>query len=143
MPERTIRDVIVDRPILTASPLLSVREAVLKMVQARVGALMLVKNGRLAGIFTERDALVRVIAARLDPDTTPVEAVMTAGPETIEAGKPLAHALHRMHDGGFRHMPVVEDGVPIGMVSVRDALGPEIAQMERNLAQCEAITELL
>ena len=99
------------------------REAAQLMASEKIGALPVVKDGRLAGIFTERDALVRVLARGLDPDTTRLAEVMTADPVTIDARRPLKHALQMMVDGNFRHVPVVEGGSVVGMVSARDALG--------------------
>ena len=68
---------------------------------------------------------------------------MTADPRTIAPDRPLGHALHLMYDGGYRHVPVVEHGRPIGMVSARDALGPELAVFEDELVQREHIREIL
>jgi CBS domain-containing protein len=143
MPERKIEDVIAGRSIITAAPELTVREAVLRMVHSHVGALLILEKGRLVGIFTERDLLARVVAQGRCPDETHVYDVMTPDPATIPDDRPLCHALHLMHEGGFRHMPVLRDGAVVGMVSVRDAIGPELSQLERDLDQREAITELL
>ena len=143
MPTRIIRDVIERQPILTATGDISVREATRRMVSAHVGSIMITEGDRIAGIFTERDALVRVLAKAVDPETTRVDAVMTPNPQTVEADVPLGHALHLMYEGGFRHVPVVEDGRPIGMVSARDALGPELAAFEDELQQRVTIAERL
>jgi len=113
------------------------------MKRSRVGAIMVVEGGRLAGIFTERDALFRVVADGRDPRTTRLAEVMTRNLQTIGPDKPLGHALHMMYEGGFRHVPVVENGVPIGMVSARDALGPELLDFEAELVQREHIREIL
>lgn len=143
MPTRIIRDVIERQPILTATGDISVREATRRMVNAHVGSIMITEGDRIAGIFTERDALVRVLAKAVDPETTRVDAVMTPNPQTVEADVPVGHALHLMYEGGFRHVPVVEDGRPVGMISARDALGPELAAFEDELQQRVAIAERL
>lgn len=143
MPSRTIREVIHNQSILTAPGDLSVREATRRMAAARVGAIMITRDAHLIGIFTERDALVRVLAKGLDPDSTRLEEVMTRDPQTTRAELSLGQALHLMYDGGFRHVPVVDNGVPVGMISARDALGPELVAFETELQQREAITELL
>jgi CBS domain-containing protein len=104
----------------------------------------MVRSGpRLAGIFTERDALYRDLAAGKDPKRITLGEVMTADPTTIAADKPFGHALHLMYERGFRHVPVVENGLPIGMVSARDALGPEMEQFEAELREREHLTEIL
>lgn len=143
MPTRKIQEVIQGQRPLTADARTSVRDASRQMAAAKVGAIMIVEGGRLSGIFTERDALVRVLAAGLDADITPLAAVMTHSPQTITPERPLGHAMHLMYEGGFRHVPVVVDGVPVGMVSARDALGLEILAFEEELEQRQTITELL
>ncbi|TAH49687.1 MAG: CBS domain-containing protein [Betaproteobacteria bacterium] len=143
MPTRTIAEVVRGQRILTANGDLSVREASERMAAERVGSVMVVRDGRLAGIFTERDALFRVLAARRDPETTRIADVMTANPQTITPDRPLGHAMHMMNEGGFRHVPVVVDGRPVGMVSARDALGCELLAFEQELEQRESISERL
>lgn len=127
---RTIRDIIKNQKILALPPETAVREAARAMADRNVGSAMVVEGGKLVGIFTERDALVRVLAAALDPVTTKLSAVMVRKVLTISPDRSLVNALHRMRDNGFRHMPVVEEGIPIGMVSVRDALASDLIQLE-------------
>jgi len=143
MPHRTIRDLIGNQTILTASAETNVNEAAGLMKRTNVGAIMVVESGRLVGIFTERDALFRVIAEGREPHATRIAEVMTRNPQTIDPDKPLGHALHMMYEGGFRHVPVVENGRPLGMVSARDALGPELDAFESELVQREHIREIL
>ncbi len=134
MPRRMIRDIIAGHGPVTASQAMSVREASRLMAQRRIGALLVVEGQRIAGIFTERDALNKVLAGGLDPDKTTLGQVMVANPDTIRADKPLAYALHMMAEGGYRHVPVVDDaGVPVGMVSARDALGQDMVDLEREM----------
>jgi len=113
------------------------------MKEHNVGALMVVERGRLTGIFTERDALFRVLAEGRDPATTHIADVMTTKPRTIDPDKAIGHALLMMYDGGFRHVPVVEDGKPLGMISARDALGPELQEFDSELVHREHIGEVL
>ena len=134
MPKRVIADILAGRGLVDAVPSLSVRAACKLMAEKRIGALLVVESGLIAGIFTERDALNKVLAGDLDPDKTTLAQVMVADPQTIRADKPLAHALHMMAEGGFRHVPVVDDaGRPVGMVSARDALGQDIVDLERDI----------
>ena len=101
------------------------------MAQRKMGAVMVVDpEGRLLGIFTERDAVHRVIARQRDPHTTCLAEVMTPDPQTAEPRETFGYALLQMHEQGFRHMPVVEDGRPVGMVSARNALDPELEEFE-------------
>ena len=103
----------------------------------------MVENGHLVGIFTERDALVRVLAEGLDPEITPLAAVMTLNPITVHPDQPFMSALHLMYENGFRHVPVAENGRPLGMVSARDALEREAAEFEATLHQREHLRTIL
>lgn len=141
MPTRPIRDILRNQKLVTATPGMSVREAARLMAREKKGALPVVESGRLVGIFTERDALARVLAAGLDADAVKLSEVMTRDPRTIAADRPLNHALHMMFEGGFRHIPVVDGGRVIGVVSARDALGPEMTQFEKELNQRDDLAE--
>ena len=143
MPHRKIRDVIASRKALTAPSQTTVADAARLMKKHAVGALLIVDEAHLIGIFTERDALFRVIALDKDPKTTRVASAMTKKPRTIDPDRPVGHALHMMYEGGFRHVPVIENGRPVGMVSARDALGPEFAQFQSELTDREHIGEIL
>lgn len=138
MPRRMISEVLAGRSLVTASKDMTVRAAACLMVEKRIGALVVTEGGRIAGIFTERDALNKVMAPALDPDTTTLASVMVSDPQTITVDKPLAYALYMMAEGGFRHVPVVDaNGAPVGMVSARDALGQDLVEFERELKHLE------
>lgn len=142
MPTRMISSIIAGRPLVSCSKEMTVRTACRLMASHKVGALLVVDKNRIAGIFTERDALNKVLAGGLDPDSTQVAQVMVADPQTIRADKPLAHALFYMADGGFRHVPVIDaDGAPVGMVSARDALGHDMVELERDMLFKEQLEE--
>jgi CBS domain-containing protein len=143
MPNRPVRQLVKNQRILTATASMSVADAAAAMRDARVGAIMVLSGPQLAGIFTERDALYRVLAAAKDPKKTKLGEVMTADPDTIGPDMPFGHALHIMYDRGFRHVPVVENGLPIGMVSARDALGPEMEQFQAELREREHLEEIM
>jgi len=140
---RTIRSIIEDQIPLTAPAKMTVGEAARLMKKSQFGAVMVVDDGKLVGIFTERDALFNVIAAGRDPQIIQLAAVMTRNPQTILADKPFVDALHLMHTGGFRHVPVVEDGRPVGMVSARDAFGPELENFIYELLRQEKIDDIV
>jgi len=141
--ERPVRSIIEDQKPVTASAQITVAAAARLMKERRIGALLVVQDGRLAGIFTERDALFRVVAEGRDPAKTLVADVMTPNPRTISPDRPFGHALHLMYEGGFRHVPVVDDGRPLGVVSSRDALGPDLEQFIADLDQRAHIGEIL
>jgi CBS domain-containing protein len=141
MAKRMIRDVIAGRPLITGTPDMTVRSACRLMAENRIGAVLVVDSRRRpVGIFTERDALNKILAAGVDPDKARLADVMVSEVRTISADKPLAFALYLMSEGGFRHVPAVdEDGKPIGMVSARDALGQDIVEVEREMKRQEEI----
>jgi CBS domain-containing protein len=126
MYEQPVRQVMAGAELLTAPPQTTVAEAARLMKLKRTGAMVVVDGDRVVGIFTERDALFRVIAAGLDVEATRVADVMTASPVTIAPEKPFGVALAVMHRHGFRHLPVVEGDRPIGIVSARMALDPDM-----------------
>ena len=143
MPDRPIRSIIEDQRPITASSDITVAAAARLMKRHGIGAILIVDHERLAGIFTERDALFRVIAEGRDPKATRVAEVMTPNPRTIDPERPFGHALHLMYEGGFRHVPVVKDARPVGMVSARDALGPDLQQFISDLDTRNHIGEIL
>ncbi len=143
MSRRLIRSIIENQEIVTAPSTTTVRKAARLMKQHKTGALMVCDKGRLVGVFTERDALFRVTAEKRNPDTTVLADVMTPDPQTIGPDKPLGHALHMMYEGGFRNVPVVEKGRPIGLVSAHNALGPELKEFVAEMDERENIAEIL
>jgi CBS domain-containing protein len=143
MSARTIRSIIEGQELVTAQKTVSVQEAARLMREHKVGAIMVVEGEKLAGVFTERDALFRVVAEGRDPRTTELGAVMTPNPKTIQADSPFSLALQMMYEGGFRNVPVVENGRPVGLVSARDALGPELKEFVYEMLRQEQSTDVL
>jgi CBS domain-containing protein len=143
MHDRPLREIIGRNRLVTATESTTVAEAARLMTEARVGAILVLHRDRLAGIFTERDALTRVLAVGLDPLHTKLGQVMTRKPDAMAPDKPFGHALIRMHEKGYRHMPVCENGRPLGVVSMRDARPPELNALESDIEQREHIAEIL
>lgn len=138
MPIRSLRSIVAGQTPVTVPGEMTVAEAARLMKRHDVGALLVVDHTRLIGIFTERDALFRVLAEGRSPALTHIEDVMTAQPQTIHPDEPFVRALRTMHEGKFRHLPVVEFERPLGMVSVRDALDEDLDELRLDLAQREA-----
>lgn len=128
MQQRLVGDVIMGQIAVTLPPEATVHEAACRMKVAKVGSVMVVAADRLVGIFTERDALFRVIAEGLDPDGTALSQVMTKWVTTVSVDTPFIEALELMHEGGFRHLPVLDGNAPVGIVSIRDAMGQELEE---------------
>lgn len=126
MLNQPVRNIIGQHRLVIAPPSTTVRQAAELMAQRHVGAVVVVDNDHLVGIFSERDAVFRVVARGLEPSTTTLGAVMTPSPVTIEPDRSFGHALSVMREHGCRHLPVVENGRPIGIVSSRNALDPEL-----------------
>lgn len=143
MAERTVRQIIEGQEPVTAPASMTVSSAARLMKDSNIGALMVVDEDKLVGVFTERDGLFRVLAERLDPASTPLAAVMTRNPQTISPTNGFTVALQMMHDGRYRHLPVVEEGRVVGVVSVRDALGPELEAFVYEMLRQEQIQEVL
>lgn len=138
MRAKIIPDVVERRDLLSVDPGASAREAARLMAEHHVAALLVIERRGLAGIVTERDVTVRVVAAGRDPDRTSVESIMTADPRTLAPDDSLPEALELMRLHGFRHLPVVEDGRPVAMVSVRDLHAAVQRQLEADLVNRDA-----
>ena len=117
--------------LVTARPDETVRNAVRRMAHKRVGAILVVEDNRLVGIFSERDALKRVLARGLDPASTPLAEVHTPDPLTVSRNTNVRECAQRVKDHRIRHLPVVDEaGRPVGIVSVRDFLRLVVTEME-------------
>ncbi len=139
MNRRIVPDVISGRQELaTATGAMTVREACVLMAKRRIGALMIVEGGKLAGIFTERDAMAKIVGQHRDPDNVTLAEAMTRNPDTIGPDQPAREALEMMRRHGYRHLPVVDGGELIGMVSVRDLYAAALGELEESLKEREA-----
>lgn len=108
------------RPPVCVERTSSVAEAIRRMVEDKVGCVLVCEGERLAGIFTERDLLLRVVAGGRDPQRTPVAEVMTEDPEVLSPDDAIVFALNKMSVGGFRHVPLVDAaGRAVGVLSVK------------------------
>lgn len=112
--------------VVFALPQASVAEAAALMHANGVNAVLVVENEALVGIFTEHDVVSRVIVPGLSAAAVQLHEVMTRDPLTVGPDSTLGHALVMMHEHGIRHLPVMRDGKPVGMVCARDALDPEL-----------------
>lgn len=101
---------------------ITVAEAVKDMDSHKVGATLVMDGGQLVGIFTERDVLSRVVAAGLDPATTPMDRVMTRHPITVASTTTIEEVMTLFTNKRFRHLPVVDEGRLVGLISIGDIL---------------------
>src|SRR5437763_3863921 len=115
------------RKPVTLAPNATVLDAVRRMNEEKVGAVAVVRDGRLAGIFTERDVMLRIVLAERDAKTTRLSDVMTADPVSVGPRTSMSDALKLMVERHFRHLPIVDGGGGIvGIVSMRHMLRQRI-----------------
>ena len=119
---RQIGEMIAGRPLYHADASDNVRDVARRMSGWNVGAIAILESGKLAGVFSERDLMTRVVAAGLDPDVTAVGGVMTRELIVGDPGEDVPSALAKMHSVNCRHLPVVQGGSLVGMISLRDLL---------------------
>jgi CBS domain-containing protein len=115
--------VLQPHPPITVLPTTTIRQAIKSLLARDIGALLVVDEfGKLLGIFSERDLLTKVAGLDKPFADLPVGDFMTPKPETVTDADTLDFALHKMDGGGYRHLPVLTDGQPSGVISVRDML---------------------
>ncbi|NOZ38936.1 MAG: CBS domain-containing protein [Planctomycetes bacterium] len=107
---------------LTVAPQTSIGEVLSQMTAASIGCVMIVEGDELLGIFSEFDAVRKVNVDAAQLADRPISSVMTPAPITLEAKDKIAFALHKMHVGGYRHLPIMTKGKLSGVVSIRDIL---------------------
>ena len=109
---------------VTVTPTATIQSAVENMQKNRHGAVLVEKGGKLVGIFTERDVLMKLAGKGKDWKKEKVEDYMTSNPESLPESASLAFALNMMTEGGYRHVPIVDaKGKPLHVVSMRDVVG--------------------
>jgi len=119
---RLIGEIIEGRSLVHAAPSDTVRDAAKTMSERNVGAIAVLDAGRLVGIFSERDVLTRIVAEGRSPEETSVESVMTRDLIVADPADDIDEALQKMHACNCRHLPVVQKGRLVGMISIRDLL---------------------
>lgn len=116
----SIREMVSDQKVLSIVPEASVHEAATLMTKNRIGALPVMRETELIGIFTERDLVSRVVVPNYDSGSTSVAQVMTKNPITITADRTPCDALNLIYEHGFRHLPVMDGGKLLAVLSLRD-----------------------
>jgi CBS domain-containing protein len=130
MRRKIVPEVVAEQTLANLPAQASVADAALMMADRGVSSVVVGQHSRLEGIFTVRDLARRVVAVGLDPKTTRLADVMTTNPETIAPDELPIRALRRMQDGGFRHLPIVDSGKVVGVVSRRDFFPEESALLD-------------
>jgi len=127
----TLRELVKDRRVYSVDATRTVLEAARFMMEHNIGAVPVMRDGGLVGILSERDIMNRVVAVGRTPGTTAVSEVMTANPRAVPADESIDECLFIMREFGFRHLPIVDGKELKGLVSLRDLLMRQAAEMER------------
>lgn len=125
------------RPVWSVGPTDSVMAAVQIMADKNIGFLVVLDNGKLVGVLSERDCARRVVLAKKPPDTTTVADVMVREVVTVDPSRTFAECLRTMHERGFRHLPVVDKGKVTAVLSVRDLMGEAVEYHKKVIAELE------
>ncbi len=118
----SVKDVVQTRLTHSANPEMTVLEAARMMTERNIGALPVLREGRLVGIFSERDVMTRVVAAGRSPGSTKLSGVMTSYPRTVSPEETVENCLFMMKEFGFRHLPICAGEDFVGLVSVGDLM---------------------
>jgi signal-transduction protein with cAMP-binding, CBS, and nucleotidyltransferase domain len=140
MMKKAIGELIGGKPLVHAQASDNVRSAAKHMADSSVGAVAVLKDGKLVGMFTERDLMTRVVARDLDPDKTEVSSVMTRDVLVASSSEKLDDAVSKMKSMNCRHLPVVDEGKLVGMISLRDLLQVD---SEMTHAKVDLLSELV
>jgi len=125
-----VYDLVKDRRVYSIEADSTVLEGARFMMEQRIGALPVLRDGQLVGIFSERDVMNRVVAAGRMPGTTKISEVMTANPKAVSVDESIENCLFLMREFGFRHLPIVDGKELKGLVSSRDILLRYVSQKE-------------
>ena len=123
-----VKSLMEPKKLVLLAPETTVAEAAKRMATKNTGATLVMENDTLIGIFTERDAVFRVLAKGLDAHAMLLRQVMTPNPATLAPNTTYGHALLLMHERGFRHVPVVEGSRVLGIVAARNAMDPQLEE---------------
>ena len=130
---KSIRELVKERPVYSVSKDATVQDAAEHMSRHNIGAVTVMDETRLVGIFSERDVINRVLAKRMDPSTTAVSSVMTSNLIVASPDETNVSCLKKMKAANCRHLPVIEGDSLIGMISLRDLLQVELSEKDDEL----------
>ena len=134
----SVREIVHDRDLYQVSESDTVAQAARQMTELHVGAILVLQGERLRGIFSERDLMKRVVVERLDPESTPVRAVMTTDVVSVDELASLEEAMELMQSHNCRHLPVMRGSRVVGFLSMRDLMNFELARKTEELHHMRA-----
>jgi CBS domain-containing protein len=133
-----VSDLVNNRELFTVQEDETVSQVARRMSELHVGAILVLKGTELRGLFSERDLMCRVVLERLDPETTPVRAVMSRELETIDASDTVEAAMQAMLEKKCRHLPVLKEGRVAAFLSMRDLMSYELNSKTEELSHIRA-----
>jgi CBS domain-containing protein len=133
-----VRDIVHQRELFYVEEHQTVAEVASHMSDLHVGAIMVLGQDQLKGVFSERDLMKRVVLERRDPDRTPVGQVMSTEVVTVDEQATLEEAMELMHSHGCRHLPVTREGRVVSFLSMRDLMHYELARKTEELHHMRA-----
>ena len=133
-----VMDVLAQKDLYSVQPDQNVTDVARHMAELHVGAILVMENGELKGIFSERDFLVRVVVERRDPNQTSVGDVMTCNVATIDETSTIEDAMESMRVHNCRHLPVTRGGAVVGFLSMRDVMNYELERKTEELHHMRA-----
>jgi signal-transduction protein with cAMP-binding, CBS, and nucleotidyltransferase domain len=136
---RSLQQILGSKPwaLWTVSPADSALMALQIMADKNIGFLVVLEQGTMVGVLSERDCARRLVLARKSPETTPVADIMVSNVVTVELSRTFADCLRLMHEHGIRHLPVVDNGKAVAVVSIRDLLSEAVAHHAKIIAELE------
>lgn len=136
---KTVKHILNNKPAVVYSVTedVSVLEALKIMMEKNISALLVIENGGLRGIFTERDYARKIILQGKSSKDTPMRDVMTRAPHTITPHEGIDHCMQLMTNNHFRHLPVTENNAVIGMLSIGDLVKYIIEDQQRTISELE------
>ena len=138
---KSARDIIRGQDIVTVDPTISVREAATVMAEHHIGAVPVADDGRIVGIFTERDALTRIVAGGIDPSCTCVGDVMSSALVVADVGESYETCLDRMRQARIRHLIVLDNGRMAGIISMRDLMAVDLDDKAETISLLHAYVQ--
>jgi len=136
---RSLREILGAKPrsLWSVGPTDSAFSALQIMAEKNIGGLLVLEGGAIAGVLSERDCARRLVLEKKPPETTPVKDLMVREVVTVDPTHKFGDCLRLMHQHGIRHLPVVENGKPIAVVSIRDLLAESVAHHAKIIASLE------
>ncbi len=133
-----VKDLIKNRQTFTVQEHQTVLEVAKFLVEHNIGAVPVLHEKKLVGIFSERDIMKRVVAEARDPRTTRISDIMTKGPVTVTPETSVEECMLLMRDHNCRHLPICQDAALWGLISLRDVLAHEVAEKEEEARHLKA-----